>query len=311
MPIQSPLLLLLPLSLLLPFAAAAPFRSQTTTHTPTPGLFYGTAIGPPGTPPVIPPPPAYETTPITTPIVLPPPPYETSLLPAPTTHLTYRVTLSTNSHPVLGLPTSGVGAVVPSTLVTTTSASASPTMVVLGASISEPFPALSILAPTTTATEPFPALSILAPTTTSDPFPALSILLPPMLSLSSLLASTSTPAVPTTTSDPFPALSILLPPMLSLSSLLAAPTPVPVSSSITPAAPAPAAPSSSSQLVTIQSGDTLESIAKAHNVGLCDLVLANPAIKDPNLILVGDVLVLPAAEGKGDKGDMSCLTQHS
>jgi LysM repeat protein len=61
---------------------------------------------------------------------------------------------------------------------------------------------------------------------------------------------------------------------------------------------APAAPAALRKggLVTIQSGDTLEIIAKAHNTTVAALMKANPTIK-PESLKVGGTLRLPAASG--------------
>ncbi len=45
----------------------------------------------------------------------------------------------------------------------------------------------------------------------------------------------------------------------------------------------------------VRSGDTLSAIAKRHNVGLSDMIAANPQLRDPNLIRVGQELNLPGA----------------
>lgn len=44
---------------------------------------------------------------------------------------------------------------------------------------------------------------------------------------------------------------------------------------------------------TVKSGDTLSKIAKMFQTTVEDIVKANPAIKDPNLIHVGTVLKVP------------------
>ncbi|KAI0623941.1 LytE LysM repeat protein [Pyrenophora tritici-repentis] len=59
--------------------------------------------------------------------------------------------------------------------------------------------------------------------------------------------------------------------------------------------------------ITIKPGDTLESITKANNVGICDLVKANEIV-DPDMVLSGETLVVP--NEKGDPGDMSCLVHE-
>ena len=45
--------------------------------------------------------------------------------------------------------------------------------------------------------------------------------------------------------------------------------------------------------VRVRSGDTLSAIANRHNVGLSEMIAANPQLRDPNLIRVGQELNLP------------------
>ncbi|SMB89084.1 LysM domain-containing protein [Desulfonispora thiosulfatigenes DSM 11270] len=52
------------------------------------------------------------------------------------------------------------------------------------------------------------------------------------------------------------------------------------------------------QKYTVQSGDTLNSIAEKYNVTLDQLLQANPNIKDPDNIYVGLVVMIPAPEEK-------------
>jgi LysM repeat protein len=59
-------------------------------------------------------------------------------------------------------------------------------------------------------------------------------------------------------------------------------------------APAPATPAP--QLVTIQSGDTLESVAQANNTTYIRLFDANTEITNPDLIYPGQVVRVPAAD---------------
>lgn len=47
---------------------------------------------------------------------------------------------------------------------------------------------------------------------------------------------------------------------------------------------------------TVQKGDTLSGIAKQHNILLSYLILANPQIKDPNLIRVGQTINIPSSK---------------
>lgn len=52
----------------------------------------------------------------------------------------------------------------------------------------------------------------------------------------------------------------------------------------------------------VESGDTLGRIASQNNVSLEDLLAANPAIKDPNRIQIGQVIIIPGqAEATGDE----------
>ena len=44
---------------------------------------------------------------------------------------------------------------------------------------------------------------------------------------------------------------------------------------------------------TAQCGDHLTGIAEAHGVTVCELIRANPEIKNPNLIFVGQVIKVP------------------
>lgn len=61
---------------------------------------------------------------------------------------------------------------------------------------------------------------------------------------------------------------------------------------VTDAKGAPAAPGTSASY-TVQKGDTLTSIAKKYGVTVPELLKANPSIKDPNLIKVGQVITIP------------------
>ncbi|MCS6885115.1 MAG: peptidoglycan-binding protein [Acidobacteriota bacterium] len=53
--------------------------------------------------------------------------------------------------------------------------------------------------------------------------------------------------------------------------------------------------STNNNLYTVKAGDTLSRIAKDHGVSLQDLIKANPQIKNPNLILPGQQVNIPAA----------------
>lgn len=50
------------------------------------------------------------------------------------------------------------------------------------------------------------------------------------------------------------------------------------------------------EVITVQSGDTLESIATAHNTTYMRLFNANPGITNPDAIDVGNQITIPAAE---------------
>ena len=50
------------------------------------------------------------------------------------------------------------------------------------------------------------------------------------------------------------------------------------------------------EVITVQSGDTLESIATAHNTTYVRLFNANPGIANPDVIDVGNQITIPAAE---------------
>ncbi len=50
---------------------------------------------------------------------------------------------------------------------------------------------------------------------------------------------------------------------------------------------------------TVQSGETLNKIANRFDITLEKLLSVNPQISDPNLILTGQVITLPAGRGEG------------
>lgn len=78
----------------------------------------------------------------------------------------------------------------------------------------------------------------------------------------------------------------------------ASPTPLASASPGASAAPsATALPSPSATAYTVAAGDTLSRIAKKFGVTVDQIVKANPQIKDPNKLALGDQLVIPAAVG--------------
>jgi LysM repeat protein len=57
--------------------------------------------------------------------------------------------------------------------------------------------------------------------------------------------------------------------------------------------------SGEAQTYTIQAGDTLTSIAAAHNTSVEALLSANPSIEDPDMIVEGETLTIPASAADG------------
>lgn len=57
---------------------------------------------------------------------------------------------------------------------------------------------------------------------------------------------------------------------------------------------------------TVKPGDTLSAIARANNVGLQELINANPQIKNPDLIYPGQVVQIPASEPVTSEPVLSC-----
>lgn len=60
--------------------------------------------------------------------------------------------------------------------------------------------------------------------------------------------------------------------------------------------PQPEVQASVPEKYTVKKGDTLTAIAKQHNILLSYLILANPQIKDPNLIRVGQTINIPSSK---------------
>ena len=69
-------------------------------------------------------------------------------------------------------------------------------------------------------------------------------------------------------------------------------------------APAPVtpAPGTGQQIYTVEEGDTLAKIARRFGVGVDEVLAANPTIVNPNLIFVGQQIVIPTAGGGGQDG---------
>ena len=86
-------------------------------------------------------------------------------------------------------------------------------------------------------------------------------------------------------------LLFLLPSIVAGPSATPTPTPQP---SVASEAPATLEPVATPQTYTIVAGDTISKIAKKFNVTPEDLLAANPQIKNPNRIKVGDQLTIPA-----------------
>ena len=65
-------------------------------------------------------------------------------------------------------------------------------------------------------------------------------------------------------------------------------------------------PISANGIHTVMSGDSLSAIARANNVSLNDLLVANPQITNPNSIFVGDQINIPgqASSGSSEPVDM-------
>jgi LysM repeat protein len=68
-----------------------------------------------------------------------------------------------------------------------------------------------------------------------------------------------------------------------------------VSPTSTPVPTAPPSPTPFSYVVA--SGDTMAAVARRFGVSMEELVAANPAIKNPNQIKIGDRLIIPGAGG--------------
>ena len=85
-------------------------------------------------------------------------------------------------------------------------------------------------------------------------------------------------------------LLFLLPSIVAGPSATPTPTPQPSVASEAPVTPEPVA---TPVTYTIVAGDTISKIAKKFNVTPEDLLAANPQVKNPNKIKVGDQLTIP------------------
>ena len=67
----------------------------------------------------------------------------------------------------------------------------------------------------------------------------------------------------------------------------------------TVAASPSAAPSTGPTTYSVKQGDTMTSIARAHGVDVNALIAANPQIKNPNSLNIGDKLTIPTPSPSG------------
>ena len=84
-------------------------------------------------------------------------------------------------------------------------------------------------------------------------------------------------------------------------------TPSATIAAVTPTPAITAVPAPTPQLYVVAQGDTMSKIAKRFGVTVEQLLLANPQVKDPNKIAIGDGLTIPVPEldGVPDAGDAS------
>ncbi len=87
----------------------------------------------------------------------------------------------------------------------------------------------------------------------------------------------------------------------------AAATPRATAAAATPSAAPTPVPAPTPQLYTVAKGDTMSKIARKFGVTVEELLAANPQIKNPNKIDIGDELTIPAPapEGVPDAGEES------
>ncbi len=83
-------------------------------------------------------------------------------------------------------------------------------------------------------------------------------------------------------------------------------SPTPIGSALPTDTPAPTvAPAPTSYVYTVVKGDTLGSIAAKNHVTVNAILKANPKIKNPNQIRVGDQITIPAPSGAAPSGAVS------
>ncbi len=87
----------------------------------------------------------------------------------------------------------------------------------------------------------------------------------------------------------------------------AAATPRPTAAAATPSAAPTLAPAPTPQVYVVAKGDTMSRIAKKFGVTVEELTAANPQVKNPNKIKIGDELTIPVptSDGVPDAGEES------
>ena len=73
------------------------------------------------------------------------------------------------------------------------------------------------------------------------------------------------------------------------------------SGAVDPGAPSDSGPSAaaSGQVYVVKKGDVLSKVAANHGVTLRELLAANPQIKEPDKIAIGDKIIIPGGGGSG------------
>jgi LysM repeat protein len=94
--------------------------------------------------------------------------------------------------------------------------------------------------------------------------------------------------------------------LFALPSIIAGPTATPTPTpqpSVASEAPVTPEPAPTPQTYVIVAGDTVSKIAKKFGITPEDLLAANPQVKNPNKIKVGDELTIPAPEPAVEPSD--------